>query len=129
KLRFIRPDLRLIFDDRFFDEPSMKAIFHQTDWIVMPYLRSEYSSGILAHAAGVATPVIAPDSGLLGRLVRQNQLGICLSITPEKLAKCIDTVYSKSNVFDESKRQNFVQKSDPFDFVRFILDALRRDEN
>ncbi len=127
RLRRLRPGLKLICDDCYFEPSEMKAAFQQADWILMPYVRPEYSSGILAHAANVAVPVIAPDTGLLGRLVKENELGKCSKIKPRALAESIDSACISRHAFDDDVRQAFVKRSNHFDFARIILNSVRHE--
>ncbi len=127
RMRQLHPEIKLICDNRFFDIPELKAAFQQADWILMPYVRSEYSSGVLAHAASVSTPVIAPNSGLLGRLVKQRKLGLCTAVNPVDLASAMDEACSAQHVYDEDERRAFVEHSNHIDFARIILNGLRND--
>lgn len=51
------------------------------DAILIPYLLTYNSSGCIGYAAQFRKPVIATDSGLLGKLVRRYHLGIALKAT------------------------------------------------
>jgi len=123
-LRAARPDISLNIEDRFVSDPRMMALFEQSDAVLMPYTRPEYSSGILSLAAKAGTPVIGPDSGLLGRLIRENGLGAVCPVHPEALAQSIADAIQRSPPMNESLRGLFVQKSRPAEFARIILDAV-----
>lgn len=124
-LRAARPDIALNIENRFVSDERMMALFEQSDVVLMPYTRPEYSSGILALAAKARTPVIGPDSGLLGRLILQNGLGAVCSIQPAALAKSIADAAQHLPAADEALRSVFVQKSCPEEFVRIILNAVK----
>ncbi|MFA7256170.1 MAG: glycosyltransferase [Kiritimatiellales bacterium] len=124
RLRAGRPDIKLNIEDRFVSDQRMMALFEQSDVVLMPYIRPEYSSGILALAAKACAPVIGPDSGLLGRLIRQNGLGAVCSVSPEALAKRIAEGVQHLPSVDESKRSEFVKKSCPEQFSQIILNAV-----
>jgi glycosyltransferase involved in cell wall biosynthesis len=126
-LRKIRPDIQLNIDDNFVSDECMAALFEQSDVVLMPYTRPEYSSGILALAAKARIPVIGPDTGLLGRLIRQNGLGAVCAVCPEAVAKSIADAALRPPVVDEALRSVFVQKSRPEEFARIILNALGED--
>jgi len=127
RLRAARPDITLNIEDRFVSDQRMMALFEQSDMVLMPYTRPEYSSGILALAAKARTPVIGPDSGLLGRLIRQNGLGAVCSVQPEALAKSIADSTQHLPAVDESLCGAFVQKSRPELFARTMVDAVRNE--
>lgn len=123
-LRAARPDVSLNTETRFVSHEQMTALFKQSDVVLMPYTRPEYSSGILAQAVKAKTPVIGPETGLLGRLIRENKLGEVCAVSPEPLAECIARAVEKSPQVDEAHREAFVQRSHPKLFARAILKAV-----
>lgn len=123
-----RPDILLNTEDRFVSDERMMALFEQSDAVLMPYTRPEYSSGILALAAGSRTPVIGPDSGLLGRLIRGNGLGTVCPVRPHELAEAVARAAERLPELDEKKCAAFIQKSRPEIFALTILEALRDGE-
>lgn len=48
------------------------------DAILIPYSQTHLSSGIIGYAAQYKKPVIGPSSGLIGKLIRRNHLGVVL---------------------------------------------------
>ncbi len=46
------------------------------DWILLPYRKHDGSSGLLAGAACAQRPVIASDYGVIGRRVKESNLGL-----------------------------------------------------
>ena len=45
----------------------------------MPYQFTNLSSGVLGYAAVFDKPVIGPDGGLIGNLIKENNLGVTIS--------------------------------------------------
>ncbi len=45
------------------------------DYIVLPYMFSSHSSGVIGYAARYNTPVILPDGGMVSKLVKRYHLG------------------------------------------------------
>ncbi len=125
RLRMARPDIHLNIESQFVSDGRMMALFEQSDIILMPYIRPEYSSGILALAAKVRTPVIGPAAGLLGRLIQQNGLGAVCLIRPEAVAKSIADAIQCLPAVDAALCSAFVQRSRPEVFASVILDAIR----
>ena len=115
-----RPDVCLHCDERFVSSRRMRALFEQTDWILIPYTRPEYSSGILAHAAAVTTPVIGPVEGLVGRQIREHRLG--LGVPLDGLSHALEKAVDEEHVFDERARQAFVAASSPEQFAATLLE-------
>jgi glycosyltransferase involved in cell wall biosynthesis len=68
-----RGDARVV--EGFVPAEDLPAYFAACDWIVIPYRKFRYSSGVLANAAGMGRPVIAPAYGEIGRRVAGEGLG------------------------------------------------------
>ncbi len=107
-------------ENSFVSDERMVAMFEQADVILMPYLRPEYSSGILSIAAKAGTPVLGPADGLLGRLIRENGLGATTQITPVALAETLARPIST----DPIAQRAFAEKANPVDFAKIILDSI-----
>jgi glycosyltransferase involved in cell wall biosynthesis len=118
-----RPDICLCLEKQFVSNHRMRAMFEQSDWILMPYTRPEYSSGILAHAAAARTPVIGSCDGLLGRQIREHGLGRDTEIEPESLSNAVQNATASSFGFDEEKRLSFVNMSSPEQFSSMVLEG------
>ncbi|WP_157068143.1 glycosyltransferase family 4 protein, partial [Desulfosarcina cetonica] len=61
--------------DRYVSSSEEKYCFQASDVVLLPYLNHFGTSGILSRAMATGTPVIASDEQLLGRLVKDNDLG------------------------------------------------------
>jgi len=119
-LRAVRPDVSFHVEDIFVSDERMMALFEQSDGVLMPYTRPEYSSGILALAARVGKPVLGPESGLIGRLITENALGVTTPITPDALADAL----ARPIFADTSKQRAFLLKSQIDDFATRILKTI-----
>jgi len=124
ELRAARPDLVLNIEPRFVSDAVMAALFEQSDVILMPYLRPEYSSGVLALAAKAGNPVIGPDRGLLGRLIRTNGLGAVCAIRSGPLRKEIESAVKQAPAVDPASAAAFAAMSSPQRFAARLLDAV-----
>ncbi|MDJ0927404.1 MAG: glycosyltransferase [Gammaproteobacteria bacterium] len=65
----------ILRDERIPDE-ELDHYLRACDWLVLPYRWHESSSGLLTGAAVAGRPVIAADHGVIGRRVRDAQLGL-----------------------------------------------------
>ncbi len=65
--------------DRYVSDGEQQLCFCASDAVLLPYINHFGSSGVLSLAAAAGKIVIASDSGLLGRRVRDHSLGICFS--------------------------------------------------
>ena len=64
--------------DEFCSYEFLGDLCKESDAIVIPYKRTSQSSGVIGYASQFGKPVIAPDKGLLGDLVRDFKLGITI---------------------------------------------------
>jgi len=124
RLRERRPDVRVTFDNRTVSKDAFQSAIAEADWILMPYLRPEYSSGILGRAVAAGTPVIGPSDGLLGRLIQTGKLGRTTGLSPDALSRSLDTAANDSVYLDPEARRAFLDRCRPDDFAAVLL-ALR----
>ncbi len=61
---------------RFVSDTEMINLFSASDLILLPYQRHAGSSGILVRAAQAGKPVLGSNYGLIGRYIRDFELGI-----------------------------------------------------
>jgi len=64
-----------VYDD-FLDFKFIASLFNSADVIFCPYQRVYQSSGVIGYAVQFNKPVIVPQQGFLGKLVRNNRIGI-----------------------------------------------------
>ncbi|MCC7300580.1 MAG: glycosyltransferase family 4 protein [Verrucomicrobia bacterium] len=124
QLRAVRPDIQLFVENHFVSDARMMALFEQSDVVLMPYKRPEYSSGVLALAAKANTPVIGTDGGLLSRLIRDNGLGLTCPVHPRELSAAITSAVAALPPVDPARRAAFVKRSDPELFAQTLLEAV-----
>lgn len=103
---------QILVYDEFCTYDFLASIAYTSDCILIPYQNVTQSSGVLGYAAQYDKPVIGPDAGLLGEIIKNNVLGkvIDFPITPESLASAIENAGSIKPV-DGSKyrKENSVE--------------------
>lgn len=62
--------------DRYVSNAEEKLLFAASDVVLLPYRRHFGISGVLMRAIGAGLPAVVSDEGLLGRLVREHDLGV-----------------------------------------------------
>jgi glycosyltransferase involved in cell wall biosynthesis len=72
---------QLVVEDRFIPDREIQEFFAACDVVVAPYQRHIGMSAVLVRAARAGKPVLGPDRGLLGDLIRRERLGICVDAT------------------------------------------------
>lgn len=68
-------NVQIISIDRFCEDKLLHSLCYSCNYILVPYINCDSSSGCLGHAAYFNKPVIGPSDGLLGRLIKDNKLG------------------------------------------------------
>jgi len=66
---------RALVLDRYVSDREERLCFCASDVVILPYLKHFGSSGVLSLAAAAGKMVIASDAGLVGRRVREHELG------------------------------------------------------
>lgn len=67
---------RILVFDQFCSYDFLWNLCYSCDVILMPYHLTSLSSGILGYVAVFNKPVIGPDNGLIGNLIKKYELGI-----------------------------------------------------
>lgn len=122
RLRCKEPILDLQVEARFVEEAEVQAFFVNCDWVLMPYTRPEYSSGILGLAAHACRPVLGPEEGLLGDLIQRHELGATCRMTAESLAQMLEHAVEKGIPFNSLKAATYVSERSPEKFATILLE-------
>jgi len=90
----------IIIIEGFCSYELLTDLCYSSDCVLTPYSNSSFSSGVLGYAASLNKPVIGPENGLLGKLIKRNCLGLTLvDMTPYFLANQLKNIdlYRKRN--------------------------------
>lgn len=71
----LRNSVQIIVKDEFCAYDFFGQLCMSSDYIVLPYMNTCNSSGIIAYAAQFLTPVIVPAGGMVPKLVRKYHIG------------------------------------------------------
>ena len=116
KIRQLGADI--IIRDEFCTYDFLHSLCYTSDYILMPYLLTDLSSGVLGYAAIYGKSVIGPNSGLIGELIRDNELGVAIDISPESLKEAILCPQISSS---ESGRRKYIERNTKNRFVEDFL--------
>lgn len=67
--------VRIIIYNDFLEYSFINSLFYTSDVILCPYNRVYQSSGVIGLSAKFNKPVIVPNKGFLGKLVKRNKIG------------------------------------------------------
>jgi glycosyltransferase involved in cell wall biosynthesis len=113
--------VQIVFENNFVSNKKMKSLFEQSQCILIPYRNVEGSSGILGHAVLASRPVIGPSDGLLGKFIREYNLGktiINISDIADSITQYIDYKNIKLN-------NSFLINKNPSNFSDILLNSIK----
>lgn len=92
-LSLLKGKCRIHVIEEFCSNELIADLCSSSDYILCPYKESDLSSGVLGYAAFYKKPVIAPQSGVIGKLIKKYALGLTINqITPEQIWNAIRVV-------------------------------------
>lgn len=90
---------KIIVFDEFVEYQKLYNLCYSCDFILLPYLSTNASSGVIGYAAFFNKQVIGPKSGIIGGLISKYNLGVSIqNITKENIAKAINQIEKKEIV-------------------------------
>jgi glycosyltransferase involved in cell wall biosynthesis len=128
-LRRDQPTLHLTFENRRLPADELATLVRRCDVILAPYQRFVGSSGVLLWAANAGKPVITQSYGLVGKLCRENGLGLAVDTSePRVLANAIETAAAGiAENFSIERMARFAGNRTPRHFAATLFDAARAD--
>lgn len=109
----LKDDCHIIVKDEFCSYEYIASLCLASDAILAPYHQTDLSSGMFGYASQFGKPLIAPSQGLIGKIVRQYNLGVILDSVDEKALsesydKVVPDVCSISKEYmEENNVENF----------------------
>lgn len=92
----LKDSVKIIIKDEFCSYEYLAALCETCNALVLPYKRTAQSSGLIGYASQFHKPVIAPNKGLLGRLIKEYDLGLLIDdISSEALVNAYKLVAQK----------------------------------
>lgn len=100
--------IEIIVIDRLLEFDELMSLCNTADCIIAPYLETGCSSGVIGYGAIFGKPIIGNSNGLLGELIRDNNLGYTTEINARNLSTVIqnfmpyrvNTDYVKTNTVE-----------------------------
>lgn len=124
------PELCIQIFDRRLTEREFFSFVAAADVICLPYIEFAGMSSLLLHAAAYEHPVIGPEYGLLGELIRRYHLGVvCRPTAVETLKDALCSFVSSSvngRAFGSEGMRLFAAGHSVDSFGQEICDAMLR---
>ncbi|GHT43399.1 hypothetical protein FACS189438_0490 [Bacteroidia bacterium] len=106
-LRSKQSEVSIYYCPCFVSNGQMESYYETADFVLMPYLSNNMSSGVLGYAAKHNKPVIT-GRGLLGEIVEEYGLGLSIQSDINDLKNAIEQlVYNKTN-FIRTKGKDYI---------------------
>lgn len=108
----LRDTVQIIVKDEFCPYEFFGQLCMSSDYIVLPYMNTCNSSGIIAYAAQFSTPVIVPAGGMVPKLVRRYHIGKVIGGDfTESFISELPAFYSKQiNGSDQYLREHTIEE-------------------
>lgn len=99
------------------------SLIYKSDCILIPYQYFNGSSAAIFWASGAGKPVICQDYGLLGKWVKDYNLGLTVDSTkPIKISNAIQYfIENKNNIGNKESMKNFSKNHTPERFAKTIF--------
>lgn len=115
-LELAKEKVQILVFDAFCEYDFLYNLCYTCDAILMPYQQNEMSSGVLGYAAVFNKPVIGPDGGLIGNIIKKYHLGYCLpAVNKNSIAQSL----TQDICCDSS---SYVKDNDVNNFINTLLD-------
>ena len=123
KYNKLKDKVQLIVFDEFCEYSFFGSLCLSSDYILLPYKRTSQSSGIIGYGAQFNIPVIVPNSGLLGKMVRKNNLGYLIETgTDEKIADFIKNKSAKN--YYKNNETCYINEHNTSQFIQSVFSKL-----
>ena len=124
KYNNIRNKVQILCFDKFCDYSFLGSLCLSSDFILLPYSNTAQSSGIIGYGAQFNIPVVVPNSGLLGKLVKKYKLGYSTDISSRE--KIADFIKNKPvNNYYKNKKSCYIVEHSTSQFIQPIFRGLK----
>ena len=122
KVERLKAKVQIVIFDKFCEYSLFAEICTIADYIIIPYKNTAQSSGVCSYAAQFGVPVIGPHEGLLGYLIRDNEIGHTIkNINAEKIAEFVQNEEYKRVIFNHLKAEAYIKSSAPKIFFNYLV--------
>ncbi len=125
-------NVQFITEFRFVSDTEMTNLFFASDLVLLPYLHHVGSSGVLVRAALSGKPVLGCNFGLIGRYIRDYELGLSVkSDRPLEIANGISKWLNAPEEFpfNAVKAQDFGLRHSANQFSEVIFSQIYPESN
>jgi glycosyltransferase involved in cell wall biosynthesis len=115
-------DFQIITVNNFVEEENIQQYFEISDYVLALYQKHIGMSAIMVRAAASQKPVLAYNYGLMGKIIKENELGL---IIKNDLSEKIETILSENiSIGNIEKMKAFAKLNRAENYAKVILDNL-----
>lgn len=114
---------------QFVSPARMNEYFQLADVVLVPYQHHVGMSGVLLHAASAQKPVLASNYGLIGKVVKDNHLGITVDTeSPWQIADGLVKFMDQEPATFMSKEgaASFIKQHDSQNFSKIVVEGISK---
>ena len=121
-LKLARSDVRIEMFNQFIDNQAFCQEISFSDCVLAPYINFYGSSGMIGHACRYGKPLLVSYDGLIGEIVRDNKLGLCVDPQNIKaLSLALEAIISFSFEYSEKNARIYYEDASHFQFARNLI--------
>ncbi|WP_169337655.1 glycosyltransferase family 4 protein [Segetibacter koreensis] len=116
-----KDEISISYNDTFVNAEEREPLFKSCDLVLMPYRNFYSASSVLGHAISYNKNVIAPNKGLLGKIVKENKIGIVVDpLNPAAIKEAINQVLSNPSKYAYDSKM-LMEEYSAANFSKLIL--------
>ncbi len=120
-IRKFKHEINISYNDDFIYGEEREILFQNCDLVIMPYINFYSASSVLGHAIFYNKNIVAPNKGLLARIVKDEKLGI--NVDPLNLNEIKDAILQLLTNKGKYSYDSIVlmEEYNPINFSKLIL--------
>jgi len=117
----VKKKANIIIEDTFCTYDYLASLSRDSDLILLPYLLTTRSSGVIGYASQYYTPVAVPNDGFIGYLVRKYHIGYLLNkCNPESISNFL----KEKKTFSKQIDNTYCISHSTIDFQKYLNNHL-----
>lgn len=121
-LKLARSDVVVFVQNVFIDNKIFCQEISNSDCVLAPYISFYGSSGMIGHACRYKKPLLVSYEGLIGEIIRENNLG--LSVDPKDikaLTYTLERIISSNFEYSEQNAKKYFEDANHIQFARNLI--------
>jgi glycosyltransferase involved in cell wall biosynthesis len=122
-LKHVRSNVRVEMQNQFIDNQAFCQEINNSDCVLAPYIKFYGSSGMVGHACRYQKPLLVSYDGLIGEIVRDKKLGLCVDPQNIKaLSLALEAIIASNFEYSKSNAIIYYENASHLQFAKNLLD-------